>query len=213
VARLYLARHGETDFNRDGRYQGQLDSHLTQLGERQAEALARAFASIPVRAVFSSPLERCARTAAAIAARRGLTFARDARLLEIAHGTWEGRLRQEIERDDSARMHAWRTAPQTVAFEHGESLVDVDARWRAFAAALDADADTVVVTHDVVVRLAILGATKRPAAELWNPRVCNGGYAVLQMEGAGASRRFSLLAECEDRHLGSLLVDPSTQAL
>ena len=213
MARLYVVRHGETDFNRAGRYQGQRESDLTEVGLRQAEALAAALARCPAQHVASSPLRRCTQTAQAIAAARGLAVTADSRLLEIAHGTWEGRLRREIERDDPQRMNAWRAAPQTVTFEGGESLTDVEARWRAFAASVAADADTIAVTHDVVVRLAILCAMNRPLADLWKPRVCNGGYALIEVEGTGASRRLTLRKECEEAHLGSLLVDPSAQAL
>lgn len=136
----------------------------------------------------------------------------DARLLEIAHGTWEGRLREEIERDDPRRMHAWRTAPQTVEFEGGESLADVDARWRSFAGALDAE-DTVVVTHDVVVRLAVLAAQGRPLSKLWKPFVHNGGYAVFEYRTIDAGPNWKLVHECEDAHLQGLVADTSRQAL
>jgi phosphoserine phosphatase len=213
VARLHVARHGETDWNLAGRYQGQLESHLTQLGLRQADALAEAFSTGDVRCIFSSPLERCTQTAQAIAARLRLPVRVDARLIEIAHGAWEGRLRRDIERYDPEGMHAWRTAPQTVGFEGGESLADVNTRWREFVDSLSAVDDAVVVTHDVVVRLAILSATNRMTKDLWAPRVCNGAYAVLEMVGSGTLRQLTLVEECHDAHLGDLLVDPRAQAL
>jgi len=68
----------------------------------------------------------------------------DDRLIEIAHGTWEGRLRDEIEQDDPETMRRWREAPETVRFDGGESLADVDARWRAFASAFAPDAPALV---------------------------------------------------------------------
>jgi phosphoserine phosphatase len=213
MARLHVVRHGETEWNLAGRYQGRLESRLTRLGLQQAQALAQAFSSSGVARVFSSPLQRCTQTADAIAAALGLDVTIDERLVEIAHGTWEGRLRDEIERDDSQGMNAWRTAPQTVAFEGGESLADVEARWEEFVDSLSEHGDAVVVTHDVVVRLAILSATKRPHKNLWTARVCNGGYAVLQLEGSGEARHVRLLDECRDAHLGTLFVDPNAQAL
>jgi phosphoserine phosphatase len=213
VSLLYLARHGETDFNRAGRYQGQLESQLTELGSQQAESLAAALAPAQLEYVFSSPLQRCMQTAQRIAARHGLPVTPDARLLEIAHGTWEGRLRREIERDDAQRMHAWRTAPQTVTFAQGESLADVSARWNDFVGTLSTRGNALAVTHDVVMRLAILSAKNRPPADLWQPRVCNGGYAVFNVQDGAGARRLTLMAECESAHLGTLHVDPSSQAL
>ena len=206
---LYVARHGETDWNREGRYQGQRESRLTDLGRDQARALADALASCGPLRVVSSPLSRCVETAREIASRFGGDVEIDARLLEIGHGAWEGRLREEIERDDAETMRAWREAPQSVWFPGGESLDGVAARWRAFVSSLDRRRDTIAVTHDVVVRLAILQATGGPHRDFWKPRVVNGGYALLEDDG----EEFTLVQECRDAHLGGLLVDTSRQAL
>lgn len=207
--RLYVARHGETDWNHEGRYQGQRESVLTDLGRRQAQALAAELARSGACRVVASPLQRCVETARPIADRLHAVFETDTRLLEIAHGTWEGRLRDEIERDDGERMRAWRDAPDTVTFAGGESLADVDRRWRAFADSLTGENDVVVVTHDVLVRLAILAATGRRTSELWQPCVRNGGYAAF-VKTSGA---WSLLEECHDTHLDGLLADANRQAL
>lgn len=134
------------------------------------------------------------------------------RLLEISHGTWEGRLREEIEREDPQRMQAWRTAPQSVQFEGGESLANVDVRWRSFIGALKAE-DTIVVTHDVVVRVAILSSEGRPLSELWKPFVHNGGYAIFEHRPTEAEPSWKLVHECEDEHLHGILSDSSRQAL
>jgi phosphoserine phosphatase len=207
--RLYVARHGETDWNYEGRYQGQRESVLTDLGRRQARALAGALAESGAGRVIASPLQRCVETARPLADRLLADIETDARLLEIAHGTWEGRLREEIERADGERLRAWREAPHTVTFAGGESLADVDRRWRAFADSLAGENDVVVVTHDVLVRLAILGATGRRTSDLWQPRVRNGGYALFIKTPAA----WSLVEECHDAHLGGLFADTERQAL
>jgi len=206
----YVARHGETDWNREGRYQGQLESTLTELGRRQAAALASALRASGARRVVASPLARCLDTARPIAAALGVELETDARLLEIAHGTWEGRLRGDIEREDPAQMRAWTNEPASVRFDGGESLDDVAARWQAFAAAISGnDGDVVVVTHDVLVRIAVLLASGRTLDRLWEPRVQNGGYARFDVEPAG----WRLLDECRDEHLAGMLADTSRQAL
>lgn len=207
---LYVVRHGETDWNREGRYQGQRESHLTATGRAQAQALADALAGASISRVITSPLARCVDTAAPLAARLGVNVEVDSRLIEIAHGTWEGRLRAEIERDDPQRMRAWRESPERVQFDGGESLEDVVARWRAFAAELDGENNIAVVTHDVLVRLALLDAARRSLSELWKPRVVNGGYARLAVE---KNHKLRVLDECIDDHLGALLVDTAGQAL
>ncbi len=206
---VYLARHGETDWNRAGRYQGRRESNLTELGLRQAGALAGALRPAGVARIVSSPLTRCVETAAPLAAATGLRVETDARLVEIAHGTWEGRLRDEIERDDGARLRAWRDAPECVAFPGGESLDAVFERWLGFAGSLDGKNDVATVTHDVVVRVAILWAAGRPLSELWKPPVVNGGYAVFET----GVWPWTLRDACVDGHLEGLLADASRQAL
>lgn len=205
---IYVARHGETQWNREGRYQGRLESSLTDTGRAQAEALARALRDKPVTRVVASPLLRCTQTAAPLAAALGVTLETDSRLLEIAHGDWEGRLRSEIQRDDAALWEQWRAHPETVRFRGGESLADVLARWRGFTEQFSGNDEAVVVTHDVVVRLAILDATGRGPAQLWEPRVVNAAYAVFR---AGAPWR--LEEPCVDDHLTGVAVDPASQAL
>jgi phosphoserine phosphatase len=205
---IIVARHGETDWNREGRYQGQRESRLTQTGVAQANALAEALAVERVTRVIASPLARCVESAQPLARALGVAVETDPNLLEIAHGTWEGRLRAEIELDDPPTIRLWREHPQLVQFEGGESLHDVAHRWRAFVDQLG-DADAVaVVTHDVVVRIALLAAMQRPLAELWEPRVVNGGFA--RFRGGGS---WEVLDACVDAHLGSLVVDTAAQAL
>ncbi len=98
---LYLLRHGETQFNRDGRYQGRTDSPLTPLGLDQARAVAGRLAEVlgdaPVR-LLTSPLERARRTARIVAdALPGdVALETDARLAEVAMGAWDGLTRAEI---------------------------------------------------------------------------------------------------------------------
>ena len=205
---IHVARHGETNWNREGRYQGQRESQLTEVGRAQADALARALAGERIARVISSPLQRCVATAIPVAQRLGVPLETDRDLIEIAHGTWEGRLRDEIERDEPALMQTWRQHPERAIFEGGESLAQVDERWRAFVQRLGNADGLAIVTHDVVVRLAILAAQQRPLADLWEPRVLNGGYAVFR-----SGRPWELERECVSEHLAGLAVDTAAQAL
>lgn len=206
---VYVARHGETDWNRAGRYQGQRESDLTETGRSQARAFADALRAQPIEAVFSSPLRRCRQSAEPLAQALGLGLQIDDRLIEIAHGPWEGHLRDEIEQTDSERLRAWREQPQTVTFPGGESLTVVRDRWRAFAATLSGYEQVAIVTHDVLVRLAILDATDRDVDRLWEPRVLNGAYARFDVD-LGI---WHLRDECIDAHLDGIRVETSAQAL
>ena len=206
---LYLARHGETDFNEEGRYQGQRESDLTPRGRLQAERLSIGLQGLGVQRVISSPLGRCVESARPLATRLILPVEIAPNLIEIAHGTWEGRLRSEIEENDPQTMLAWRNQPETVVFDGGESLAMVNARWIHFLGSLHGEMTTVIVTHDVVVRLALLAANDRPLSRFWEPVVKNGAYAWLVKDGL----EVRVLNECVDAHLGDAIADTSEQAL
>ena len=92
---LLLVRHGETDWNRDGRWQGHSDTHLNDLGREQARRLAGDLHDVDV--VYSSDLARAKETAEILAGELGLPVRLDARLRERSFGAWEGMTAAEIE--------------------------------------------------------------------------------------------------------------------
>ena len=96
MTELLLARHGETDWNRDGRYQGHADPPLNELGRRQAVELADSLDGEPLDAICSSDLRRSLETAEIVGERLGLAVERDADLREIDVGSWQGLTRAEI---------------------------------------------------------------------------------------------------------------------
>jgi broad specificity phosphatase PhoE len=95
VTTVYLARHGQSDWNAAGRWQGHADRPLTELGLRQAAELAVALAGVPLDAVYSSDLRRARETAEAVAAPRGLAVTARAELREVDVGSWSGLTRAE----------------------------------------------------------------------------------------------------------------------
>jgi broad specificity phosphatase PhoE len=149
-ATLAFERHGESVYIAEGRFQGQADTPLSELGERQARLAARRLASpggppvlpVPSRPpleIVHSPLARTALTARlaaeAIGAAAGETplqalgrLRPDAAFLEIGQGAWEGLTRAEIERDHADTLAAWRRSPIEANAPGGERLVDVRGR-------------------------------------------------------------------------------------
>jgi probable phosphoglycerate mutase len=97
VTRILLARHGETDWNRVGRWQGQADPPLNDAGRRQAAELAERLAGDGIAAIYSSDLARASQTAQVVADRLGLRVVEDAGLREIDVGSWSGLTRAEVE--------------------------------------------------------------------------------------------------------------------
>ena len=93
---VLLARHGETDWNRDGRFQGHADPPLNDTGRTQAAELGASLASDGISAIFSSDLRRAAETAEIVASCLGLPVSHDAALREIDVGSWSGLTRDEV---------------------------------------------------------------------------------------------------------------------
>jgi probable phosphoglycerate mutase len=106
--RLVLVRHGQTDHNREGRLQGQIDIPLNERGLQQAETLARAIASSPPDLLVASPLERARDTAGAVARACGLVVTTDEAFLERSFGQWEGLRGEEIHQRWPAEHADWR---------------------------------------------------------------------------------------------------------
>jgi probable phosphoglycerate mutase len=122
---LYLARHGETDDNRQPiRVQGFADTPLNDTGRRQAAELAERVAHLGLRSLWSSDLKRASDTARVLGARLGLPVRLDRRLREANRGRWEGRLFIDIERECPEGYAAWRRAGGSFRFPGGESLLE-----------------------------------------------------------------------------------------
>ena len=148
AASLVLLRHGQSVWLAEGRFQGQADTPLSSLGERQA-ALAGARLADPAApprlpvppgdpiAIVHSPLARTAQTAAAVAdaiASRGRAappLVAEPGLREIGQGVWEGRYQREVEAGWPAEIAGWRRDPVRLFAPGGESLAEVDRRVRA----------------------------------------------------------------------------------
>ena len=173
--RILLARHGETPWNAEGRYQGQIDIPLSPVGEGQANALGQRLKDVRIDRAVASPLSRAQLTARlALGDARADMLQTDADLQEIAHGEWEGLLASEIQQKNPARLLAWREEPENVLMPGGESLRQVlDRSWRGLARAtegLGEDDTLLVVAHDAVNRVLLCRILGLPIARLWTFR-------------------------------------------
>jgi broad specificity phosphatase PhoE len=119
VTTVYLARHGQSDWNAEARWQGHADRPLTELGRRQAAELAARLDGVPLAAVYSSDLERARATAEAVAVPRGLTVVALPELREIDVGSWSGLTRAEAEERFPDAYRRWAEGGQ--GWDDGET--------------------------------------------------------------------------------------------
>ena len=129
---VLLARHGETDDNREPlRFQGWRDTPLNDTGRRQAEALAERVTGQGIVSLWSSDLSRARETAEIVGTRLGLQVRLDARLREANRGRWEGRLFRDVAAHEPELFAAWMRAGPQWRFPGGESLSEQQQRVEA----------------------------------------------------------------------------------
>lgn len=156
-SRLLLARHGQTDHNRAGRMQGQIDIPLNAVGLGQARALARSLEASPPDVIVASPLQRAYVTATTVGERLGLRVTTDEGLLERGFGQWEGLTGDEIRRGWPEEYEAWRER-RNVAGVGMETRTEVARRVGAACRHHlgSHDGDTVlIVAHGAAITLGI----------------------------------------------------------
>lgn len=157
--RIILLRHGRTEWNATGRWQGHLDPGLDDTGWEQAERAARLLAALHPTALVSSDLQRARSTAEVLARTTGLEVTVDPRLRETHLGQWQGLTAADIRRQWPAELGLWTTGDVHQPPAGGETRLEVAARMvEGIDAALAgvADGETlVVVTHGGAARVAI----------------------------------------------------------
>jgi len=204
--RLFLLRHGETQWNREDRYQGCVDTRLSPEGLAQAEAASLALAERPLAAVYSSPLRRARETAEAIAAPHRLGVRIDAAFREICHGLWEGLTADEVRARFPGIYAEWRATPESVTMPNGESLKEVRQRVLEGLQRLRAnhDGETVcLVAHGTPVRLLILEALGMTPERLWAFPCPPAGLSELEFRADSATlHRMNVVSRLRAAGLG-----------
>jgi probable phosphoglycerate mutase len=160
---VLLLRHGHVDGIVPKRFRGQLDLPLSEQGrlqaQRAAEYVARHYAP---RMVYTSPLQRCRDSAAALSGALSLPAPQAQHgLTDIHYGLWQGRLASEIASEEPKRYALWQRSPQEMAFPGGESLEVVASRASTLLAELVTKhmGQTIAVySHDSVIRVLLLRA-------------------------------------------------------
>ena len=182
--RLLLARHGETTWNAERRFQGRTDVALSPRGRAQAEALGGALRGYRIAAAYVSPFRRARETAEVALAGTGVPVMPVEELRELSLGEWEGCTVDEVRAREGDPYRAWLLAPHDCPPPGGEPLDAVSARVRAaidHISALHPNGDDVlVVAHGGVISVyacALLGCSFNA---LWRLRVDNASLTVVR---------------------------------
>jgi broad specificity phosphatase PhoE len=155
---VYLARHGQTAYNHERRFQGQQAVPLDATGRVQAGELAERAAAHGFAALWCSPLLRARETADVVAARIGLQPREDARLMETDAGDWTNRTFDDVQAEAPETFAAFAAGDPAFAFPGGESFAHQEVRVAAALADVElGELPALVVCHGMVIRAALSG--------------------------------------------------------
>lgn len=169
---IYLVRHGETNWNKEGRIQGSENIPLNEYGIELAEITSGQMKEIPIEVIFSSPLIRAQKTAEIMRRERKIEIVTDMRLREMGFGRGEGTLIREAVANEDNPLHNFISAPGLYETKDGENFSDVIARARSFIEEVLIPAQTnyeniMLTTHGAFIRCFLRCIEQRPLSEFW----------------------------------------------
>ena len=180
--RLLLVRHGETDWNKAGKFQGQIDVPLNDNGREQARQAAEFLKDVKLDFAISSSMLRPKETAEIILKYHGdLQLELRDELREISHGLWEGKFESEIEQSYPGLLDEWKTSPENVQMPEGENLEEVSIRaiaaWREIVQSVTGTG--IVVAHDAVNKALLCHLFNLKPEHFWQFKQGNGAVSVI----------------------------------
>ena len=187
--KFFLVRHGETEWNRLGRFQGQVDIALNDRGLAQARDTARAAVSWRPSALYASPLVRTMQVAEEVSGRVGLPIIPEPRLMELNLGQLDGVTGQEMQEQWSQVYRGWRHDPETTVMPGGESLAQLQAR--AWQVLLDLEQShdeqevVVLVSHNFAIRTIVTKLLGMPWSHFHQTYLSLGSICTLESNSRG----------------------------
>jgi broad specificity phosphatase PhoE len=185
--RMLLVRHGETEWNRNGQFQGQIDVPLNDNGRAQGEKAAEFLKEVQIDAAYTSYMARPKETAEIILKHHpDLALHSVNELREISHGEWEGRFEADIEASYPGMLHQWQTEPEAVQMPNGENLQQVWHRailaWKEIVEAHSGSDDVqtvLVVAHDAINKAILCHVVGLGPEAFWRFKQGNGAVSVI----------------------------------
>lgn len=174
---LYITRHGETEWNVEGRMQGWKNSGLTLKGIENAEALGKRLESVDIRVIYSSSSQRAVHTAELIRGNRKIDIITDDNLREINLGEWEGKAKDEFGESDKAGLEAFWNRPHQYKAVTGEDFFQVRERIEAVLDRIiseNRDCSILIVTHAIIVKTIMSIFKGIPIEDLWKQPFIHG---------------------------------------
>ena len=198
MAKLYLIRHGETDYNHALRFQGQTDIPLNQKGIEQAEKLAVFLKDVPLQAIFTSSLKRARATAEIIAKVKSLKPEETDALREMSFGIWENMNSEDIQKKYAKEWKDFFASPASTKIPEGESMLDVQQRaYPVVQQFLDQypEGDVAFVAHGGIIRVLICTMLGLDLNRSWHLHVGNASITCFYYWGRSYTLDYANLTQ------------------
>lgn len=187
MVKLILVRHGETAWNKQGRFQGQSDVPLSEAGIKQAEQLAKFFPLEHLNAIYASDLKRAHLTALKVAERFSLPVHTEKAFREMNFGVWEGLTYEEIASRWQDAVENFFQRPDLLEVPQGESFAELQARavkrvQEIVAAHEGASAHVAIFAHGAVIRALLAYFLHMPLRYLWSIRQYNTAVNIVRID-------------------------------
>jgi broad specificity phosphatase PhoE len=185
---FYIVRHGQTNWNIQGKTQGHGNSDLTESGESQAKQLAESLVDHNIDYVFTSDLGRAVQTAEIVGNRLGLKVEKTDGLREMGFGVWEGLLIKEIQKDYAEVYNTWRNEPHLVNIPGGETLHIIKERVDKFIEGINEKYDNkriVLITHSITLRVMLLSFLNSGMENVYRIKQDNTALNIVEFKDYG----------------------------
>nr|WP_207720107.1 histidine phosphatase family protein [Clostridium algidicarnis] len=198
---IYIARHGETKWNIEGRMQGFKDSDLTQKGVSDAKSLGESLKDIDFDCIYSSPLGRALDTAKYIRQDDNIKIILDDSLKELNLGLWEGMTHEEIKEKYPLQYNNFREHPESFESQGGESFLEIIKRVEDGLNNIIKDENhenILIVTHTCVIKAISIIVKGNDVKDFWNlPFINNTSLTILEV----INKEIKVLLEADVSHL------------
>jgi broad specificity phosphatase PhoE len=201
---LYITRHGETEWNREKRMQGWLDSNLTENGIKNALALGERLKETELTAIYSSSSGRTRATTSLIRGERDIPVIYDENLREIKLGQWEGKTHSSIKELYQTEFESFWNTPHLFTTVGGETFEETRARVIQVLNRIKREYESgniLIVTHSVAIKCLYSFFKNSPIETLWDPPyIHDTSLTIVEMNENG----FKLVLEGDISHLESV---------
>lgn len=201
--KIYLVRHGQTAWNAAKRWQGTTDIPLDETGLEQAAKLAQKMTQYPIQAIYSSPLQRAAATAQAVAEKFTLPVIYNQELEEIRLGEWEGHTSEEIIAKHGSKFSIWETNHEEQIGHGVETNHDLQQRaWAAFDTICTQEtADTLIVSHGAWINRLLCKLLHISLQHRMSFTMSNVGLSIVVCKKTNGLRGYTVLTVNDASHL------------